>query len=86
MRILYLRGLFGQALLTNAASKFSPEELVEAEKVLTDVNESKRRVFGASHPDTLNTQTNLEVARKGLASECEKDWRDRFFEKNVSHA
>ena len=66
IRVLYLRGLLGQALLRNAESRSSPE-LDEAEKVLTDVYARKRRVCGASHPDTLHTQSNLEIVRKAIA-------------------
>ena len=76
----------GNAEQYHADKKYKEAVAVAVEACATDVYERKRRVFGASHPDTLNTQTNLEVARKGLVSECGKDWRDRFFEKNVSHA
>ena len=64
-RVLCLRGLWGQALLMNAGSH-SLEEIVEAEKLLTDVYARERRVYGASHPDTLFTQGVLEDARAAL--------------------
>ena len=43
------------------------EEIVEAEKLLADVYARERRVYGASHPDTLHTQSNLEIVRKAIA-------------------
>ena len=65
-RVLCLRGQLGQALLMNAGSQYSLEEIVEAEKLLADVYARERRVYGASHPDTRFTQSVLEDARAAL--------------------
>ena len=43
------------------------DDLLEAESIMQDVVQRRRRVFGPAHPDTLEAERALSLARAGLA-------------------
>ena len=43
------------------------DDLIEAETVMQDVVQRRRRVFGPAHPDTLHAEKALSLARTRLA-------------------
>ena len=43
------------------------DDLLEAETILQDVVQRRRRVFGAAHPDTLLSEAALSTVRRKLA-------------------
>ena len=53
------------------ATRFHPntgDDLLEAETILQDVVQRRRRVFGPAHPDTRRAETALSNTRAKLAS------------------
>ena len=43
------------------------DDVLEAETIMQDVVQRRRRVFGPAHPDTLWAEENLSVVRGRLA-------------------
>ena len=43
--------------------------MLEAETIMKDVVQRRRRVFGPAHPDTRKSETSLSVVRAELADE-----------------
>ena len=43
------------------------DDLLEAERIMQDVVQRRRRVFGPAHPDTLRAERNLSAVRTMLA-------------------
>ena len=58
---LLLRCNFAEVLYSDAGA--SRADILEAVTILEDVARVRRRVFGARHPDTVETLTDLERAR-----------------------
>ena len=42
------------------------DDLLEAETIMQDVVQRRRRVFGPAHPDTLRAEGSLSHAREAL--------------------
>ena len=43
------------------------DDLLEAETIMSDVAQRRRRVFGPAHPETIIAQKNLSRIRANLA-------------------
>ena len=43
------------------------DDLLEAETIMQDVVQRRRRVFGPTHPDAVQAERTLSVVRKILA-------------------